>query len=83
MAISYVYKGKKMEYVIPAILVLLGFINVNLIREGIEVGEVQSRFFRLRRDESKVGFWAAILFQVFVSALCFAVAILRFSHPDL
>ncbi|GAB6175843.1 hypothetical protein JCM16814_07340 [Desulfobaculum senezii] len=72
-----------MEYVIPAVLVLLGLVNLNLIRVGLDVGEVQSRFFRLRRDESKMGFWCAIIFQVFISALCFAVALVRVMHPEL
>ncbi|NJB67627.1 uncharacterized protein (DUF3084 family) [Desulfobaculum xiamenense] len=71
-----------MEYVIPAVLILLGLVNVNLIRVGIDVGEVQSRFFRIRRSNSAFGFWSAIGFQVFVSAVCFSVALLRITHPE-
>ncbi|SKA69266.1 hypothetical protein [Desulfobaculum bizertense] len=72
-----------MQYIIPALLVLLGIVNLNLIRVGLECGEIQSRFLHIRKESSPIGFWCALVFQVVISALCFAVALVRFAYPEL
>ena len=66
-----------MRYLIPGLLILAGLINVNLIRVGIETGKVQSRMFHITRDESPSKFWLVIMVQGVISAIFFALAVLR------
>lgn len=56
---------------------MVGLINVNLIRVGIESGKVQSRMFGYEREKDPNKFWIAITVQGLVSALLFALGIAR------
>jgi hypothetical protein len=66
-----------MQYVIGGLLILVGLVNVNLIRVGIETGKVQSRMFAFERGNDPGKFWSAIIIQGLVSALLFALGITR------
>lgn len=66
-----------MEYVIPALLVLLGIVNLNLVRVALRTGVVQSRLLKLTREGARTGFWSALVFQVLISVLCFVAAAFR------
>lgn len=66
-----------MQYLIGGLLIFVGLINVNLIRVGIESGKVQSRMFAYDRTEESTKFWIAIGVQGLVSALLFALGIMR------
>ncbi|WP_461209174.1 hypothetical protein [Desulfocurvus sp. DL9XJH121] len=69
-----------MKYVLVAGFILLGLVNLNLVRSALKTGRVQSRMLSIVRKESPTGFWTAILFQVLISAVCFAVAAYRLSY---
>lgn len=72
-----------MAYVFPVILVLLGFVSLNLIRVGVQTGRIQSRMMKITREGSAFAFWSAILFQVLVAALCFVGAWLHLAQSGL
>lgn len=69
-----------MRYVMPALFVLLGLVNLNLVRHGIRTGRIQSRLLAIARKDSPTAFWSAILLQVLISAVCLAVAAFRLSY---
>ena len=69
-----------MRYVIPVVFVLLGLVNLNLVRQGLKAGKVQSRLMGIVREESPTGFWSAIVLQVLISAVCFAAAVFRLTY---
>lgn len=66
-----------MEYILPALLILLGVVNTNLIRVALRTGVIQSRMVRIVRSEGATAFWSAILFQALVSVLSFGAAWLK------
>jgi hypothetical protein len=68
-----------MQYLIGGLLIFVGLININLVRIGIESGKVQSRMFSYEKTESPKKFWVAISVQGLVSAMLFALGIVRFS----
>lgn len=69
-----------MEYIIPVVLVLLGGINLNLIRVALQTGTVQSRFFNFEKDKEKLKFYISLVFQGGVSLVCFAAAFFRVAY---
>lgn len=66
-----------MQYFVPVVFVLLGLVNLNLVRQGLRVGEIQSRILKIKREESPTGFWSAIVLQVLISLVCFVAAVYR------
>lgn len=66
-----------MDYILPALLILLGAVNTNLIRVALRTGVIQSRLVRIVRGEAVVAFWSALVFQTLVSVLSFGAAWLR------
>lgn len=68
-----------MQYFIGGLLIFVGLINVNLIRVGIETGKVQSRMFGYDKAEDPKKFWVAISLQGLVSAMLFALGVMRFT----
>lgn len=68
-----------MEYIIPGLLVLLGVVNLNLVRVALKTGAIQSRLLKITRDTAPTGFWSALVFQLLISVLCFVAAGFRFA----
>lgn len=68
-----------MDYILPVLLVLLAVVNTNLVRVALKTGLIQSRFMRIHRSESIVGFWSALALQILISLLCLAAAAYRLS----
>lgn len=66
-----------MQYFIPVVFVLLGLVNLNLVRQGLETGEIQSRILNIKKADSPTGFWSAIVLQVLISLVCFVAAAYR------
>jgi len=69
-----------MQYFIAVVFVLLGLVNLNLVRQGLKTGRVQSRIMHIERAEAPTGFWSAIVLQVLISTVCFAAAVYRVGY---
>lgn len=69
-----------MQYIMPAVFVLLGLVNLNLVRMAFETGKIQSRFFDYDKEESPTKFYICIGFQVLLSLVCVLAAVYKVSY---
>lgn len=67
-----------MQYFIGGLLIFVGILNLNLIRVAVFTGKIQSRMFPFDRYSEPSKYWLAISIQGLVSALLFALGIVRF-----
>ncbi len=63
-----------MQYLYAGLLILVGLVNLGLVRKGMETGRVQSRFMDIGRRDKPMAFWAAITLQCCISMIFFILA---------